>query len=312
MSGTQHADLHIDAALTGWAQEYARQDDALIADLVAPVIPVAKKTDYYWVHGAEGYELVETARGPGGQYGEVQWAKSTGTYACEGHGLKAVVPQEDMANADPQVDPAKDALQIPIDNLKIAREKRVADIMFAPGTFTQTAALAGANRWDVDTSDPVDQVDDAKATVRGKIGREPNAVVMGYDCFRALQKHAAIRKIVFGLNAPEAMPTEAQIAQALGVARILVGRAVYKSAADTFTNIWGKFASVAYIDPAPMSKSICPMKSFAWTAVDGGRYTVRGPVWDDDVKGWKWYCDDYVDEKVVSIYSAYLYSTVVS
>lgn len=311
MASIQPGDLHLDAALTTWAQEYARQDSTLIASMVAPEIPVAKQTDKYWIHGAEGFELMETARGAGGQYGEIVWAKSSGTYSCEGHGLKAVVPAEAMRNADPMTDPAKDALQIPVDQLKLAYEKRVADILFATGTFTQTSALAAADRWDADTSDPIDQIDDAKATVRAAIGREPNTVVIGYDCFRALRKHPSIRKVVFGLNAPESMPNEAQIAEALGVDRILVGRAVYKSAANTFTNVWGKFASVAYIDPSPMAKSICPMKSFVWT-VDGGRYATRGPVFDDDVKGDKYYVDDYVDEKVVSIYSAYLYSTVVS
>ena len=292
-------------------EEYARQDTDLIAAQVAPVIPVAKQTDYYWVHGAEGFELVETARGAGGQYGEVKWTKSTGTYSCDGHGLMARVPKEAMANADPEVDPAKDALAIPIQQMNLAYEKAVADILFATGTFTQTAALAAADRWDVDTSDPVDAVDDAKAYVRGKIGREPNAMVIGYDVFRALQKHAQLRKVVFGLNAPETLASEAQIAEALGLKRLLVGRAVYNSAANTFTNIWGKFASVCYIDPNPTSKSICPMKTFAWT-VDAGRFATRGPVWDDDTKSWKYYCDDYRDEKAVSIYSAYLYSTVVS
>lgn len=310
MASIYPPDVHVDAALTTFAQEYASQQEDLIGHLVAPEIQVAKRSDYYWVHGAEGFDLSTADRGPGARYGEVTWEKSTDTYSCKGYGLYASVPKEVMANADPGIDPAQDALQIPVQQLALAYEKRVADLAFSTSTFTQTAALAAADRWNVATSDPIAKVSDAKAYVRGKIGREPNTGVVGYAVFRALQTNDLIRKVVFGLNAPEAMPTEAQVAEALGLKRLLVGRAVYRSAANTFTDIWGKYAMIAYIDPVASSRSICPLKTFVWN-VDGGRYATRGPVWDDDTKSWKYYCDDYTDEEVISIYSAYLYSTVV-
>ena len=311
MASTQHASLHIDAALTQWAQEYAGQDTTLIGNQIAPVIPVAKKSDKYWIHGAEKYELVEAARAPGTQYGEVKWAKSSDSYVCEGYGLMARVPAEDMSNADVEVDPAKDALSIPLAQMKLIEEKAIADLAFSTSEFTQTSALDAADRWDVDTSDIVDQVDDAKATVRGKIGREPNVMAVGYDVFRELRKRAELRKIIFGLNAGEQLPTEAQIAEALGLDRLHVGRAVYYSAANTFTNIWGKYAFIGCVESNATSRSIAPMKSFGWTG-EGPRYATRGPVWDDDTKSWKWYVDDYRDLKKTSLYAAYLYSTVVS
>jgi hypothetical protein len=304
-------DLHVDSALTNWSQEYASQRAGFIGEKVAPPLIVAKETDYYWIHGAEGFELSVVDRAPGTQYGVVDWSKSTGTYSTMGYGLSASVPKEVMANADLQVDPAKDAIQIIVDQLMLAYEKRVADLIFDTSSFTQTAALSGTDRWDTATSDPLDKVYDAKAYVRGKIGVEPNTMVIGYDVFRALQQHDGLRKIIFGLNAPEAMPTEAQLAQALGLDRILVGRATYLSAADTFTDIWGKYANICYIDPSPSGRSICPLRTMVWN-VDGGRFVTRGPIWNDDVKAWKYYCDDYTDEKLISLYSSYLYSTVVS
>lgn len=310
MASTQHANLHVDAALSQWALEYQSQGENLIADLVAPAIPVAKKSDKYWIHGAEGFELVETARAPGAEYGEVKWAKSSDSFFCEGYGLKAVVPDEDAKNADPEVDPAKDAISVPLDEMKLAREKRVADLAFSSSSMTQTAALAAADRFNADTSNPLEIVGDYKSTVRGKVGRIPNTGVVNYDGFVALQRHDTIRKVVFGMNAPESFPTAAQIAQAIGLDRLLVGNAVYSSATNTFTDIWGKSMLIACIDPNPTSRSLCPLKTFAWTG-EGPRYATRGPVWDDDRKGWKYYVDDYVDEKVVSVYAAYLLTTVV-
>lgn len=311
MASTQHADLHIDAALTSWAQEYQGQEDGFIGQKLAPAINVGKQSDKYWVHGAEKYELVQTERAPGSEYGEVKWAKSTDSYFCEGHGLKALVPDEDMKNADPEVDPAKDAISVPLAMMKLAEEKAIADLAFSTSEFTQTSALAAADRWNVDTSDIVDQVDDAIATIIGKIGNAPRIVAaVGYDVFREMRKRDELRKIIFGLNAPEALPTAAQIAEAIGVDELLVGKARYLSAANTFTPIWGKFAFIAAVDASATSRSIAPMKSFGWTG-EGPRYATRGPVWDDDTKSWKWYVDDYRDLKKTSLYAAYLYSTVV-
>ena len=120
MGSITPVDLHIDAALTAWSQEYAAQDDSLIGKLVAPEIPVAKQTDKYWIHGAEAFDLSLADRGPSGRYGEVKWAKSSTSYACDGYGLMATVDKESMQNADPQVDPARDALQIPVSQLNLA------------------------------------------------------------------------------------------------------------------------------------------------------------------------------------------------
>lgn len=303
-------DLHIDAALTNFAQEYASQSAGFIADKVAPPVFVNKETNYYWVHGDEGFELSTADRAPGTNYPVIAWTKSTDSYVCSGYGLSSFVTKEEMANADEQVDPARDAVKLIVDKLMLAYEKRVADLAFSSSTFTQTGALDSADRWNAETSDPIDKVSYAKSYVRGKIGVEANTAVVGYEVFRALQKNSLIRKAVFGLNAPETLPTEAQIAQALGVDRLLVGRAVYASAANTFTDLWGKYAFIAYIDPNPGSRSIAPLKTFVWN-VDGGRFVTRGPVWSDDTKSWKYYCDDYTDEKATSIYAAYLYTTVV-
>lgn len=311
MASTQHANLHIDAALTSWALEYQGQEDLFIGAQVAPAINVAKRSDKFWIHGAERFELVETARAPGARYGEIKWTKSSDSYYCEGHGIMANVPDEDMKNADPGADPVKDALAVPLSDMKLAEEKAIADLAFSTSEFTQTSALAAADRWDVDTSDIVDQVDDAKATVCGKIGREPNTLVVGYDVWREMRKRAELRKIVFGLNAKEGLATEAQVAEALGLDRVLVGKARYSAAADTFTPIWGKYAFIAYIDPNPTSRSLCPLKTFGWTG-EAPRYATRGPEFHSRTKSWDWFVDDYRDLKKVSLYAAYLYSTVVS
>ena len=304
------ADLHIDAALTNFSQEYASQRADLIAAQVAPILPVAHQTDKYWVYSDESYRLSVADRGPGGRYGVVDWTMSTDSYSCFGYGLSTVLPKEVQANADPSVDPGVVSARVIMDQILLDYEVRVAAKLFSSSVFTQTAALSAADRWNADTSDPLGDVATAKTYVRGKIGVEPNVAVMGYAVFSALQQNAAVRKVVFGLNGPEQFPTEAQIAQALGLDRIVVGRATYRTAANTFADVWGKDCFIAYYPAANDPRSIVPIRTFKWM-VDGGQYATRGPIWDDDTKSWKYYVDDYSDEQVISLYSAYLFTTVV-
>ena len=67
---------------------------------------------------------------------------------------------------------------------------------------------------------------------------------------------------------------------------------------------------MCYINPNPTSRVDLPDEDLR---VDGRRrpLATRGPVWDDYTKSWNTTANDYRDEKAVSIYSAYLYSTVV-
>ena len=308
---------HINAALSQFAAGTATNAQArMIAQLVAPEITVDKQSDSYYIFDAADLRIDKPEYSAGANVARVVRSESEGTYKCKEFALEEAIPWGRLANADAGLRIERRATAGLVNKLMLRREKAVADVLFATGTFTNTAALAGANRWDVDTSNPVKAVSDAREAVRLLCGLDPNTVVMGAAVWAALRNHPDITSRVAGLVAGTPA-TEAQAAAALGIERVLVGTAVYNAAAEgaaaSNANVWGKFASVCYIDPAAgrdVDGAIVPMQQFVWDGVADPFSTFTYE--SNESRSHVVQCYDAVDAKAISINSAYLYSTVVS
>ena len=239
---------HINAALTQFAAGTATNAASrFIGDIVAPQLTVSKQADSYYIFDAADLRIDKPYYSAGAQVARVTRSESEGTYSAKEYALEEALPWSKMANADAGLRYERRAVAGLVNKLMLRREKAVADVLFATGTFTNTAALAAADRWDVDTSNPVKKVSDVREIIRLLCGLDPNTVVMGAAVWAGLRNHPDITSRVAGLVAGTPA-TEAQAAAALGVDRILVGNAVYNSAAEGATasnaNVWGKFASV--------------------------------------------------------------------
>lgn len=308
---------HINTALTNFSVGTAKNlRSQMIADIVSPEIRVSKQTDSYYIWDASDLRLDENAYAARAQVARVVRSESEGTYACKEVALEDQIPWARLENADAIIREEQRSTAMLINKLVLAREKGVASVLFATGTFTNTAALAAADRWDVDTSNPVNKVSDAKETIRALIGVEPNTVVMGAHVWAHLRNHPDITQRVAGLVAGTPA-SEQQAAAALGVDRILVGRAVYNAAVEggtaSYTDVWGKFASVCFIDPAADSGVegvITPMQSFVWDGVAAPFSTFTYEEQQSRSHIVQVYAA--ADSKAISVNSAYLYSTVVS
>ncbi|MCL5271153.1 MAG: hypothetical protein M1457_11550, partial [bacterium] len=66
-------EVHIDAALTNLSVGY--RNPAFIADLLAPVVPVRKQSDKYFIHDAarEAFRASNDRRAPGAEASEVDF-----------------------------------------------------------------------------------------------------------------------------------------------------------------------------------------------------------------------------------------------
>lgn len=308
---------HINTALTNYSVGTAKNlGSQMIASIVAPEIRVGKQADSYYIFDAAGLRLDSQQYAAGAQVGRVVRGQSEGTYSCKEYAIEDSIPWARLANADAIIREEQRAAALLIQKLLLRREKAIADVLFATGTFTNTAALAAADRWDVDTSNPVTKVSDAKETIRALIGVEPNAVVMGAHVWAHLRNHPDITQRVAGLVAGTPASLE-QAAAALGVDRVIVGRAVYNSVVEggtaSYTDVWGKFASVCFIDPAAangVDGVITPMQSFIWDGVAAPFSTFTYE--EEQSRSHVVQAYDAVDAKAIAVNSAYLYSTVVA
>ncbi len=103
--------VHIDAALQGFAIDYAQKQTDFIGPLIAPVLNVQKQSDKYWIADKTAFEVPDLRRGPGGDYPQITWSKSTDTYDCDGYGDSFPLTAEEIANSDAGlVDPAQDGI----------------------------------------------------------------------------------------------------------------------------------------------------------------------------------------------------------
>jgi len=308
---------HLNQLLSNYALGTATNSaNAMIADIVAPPVRVPNQSDGYAIFDASDLRLDDSYYASRAQVNRVVSAESDSSFSCKEFALEEQIPWSKMKNADAifKIERAKTAKLV--NRMILRREKAVADILFATGTFDHTAALAAADRWDVDTSNPVAKVGAAITAVRALCGLEPNSVVIGAAVWDGLKLHPDITSRVAGL-VTGTPATLAQAAAALGVDRVIVGKAIYNTAAEgaaaSYSQVWGKFASVCFIDPssAPgVEGVITPMQQFEWDGVAAPFSTFTYE--EDSSRSHVVQVYDAVDTKAISVHSAYLYSTVVS
>jgi len=308
---------HINTAMSSFAAGTAKNLKAnMIGEIVAPPISVSQLSDAYLIYDAADLRLDAQNYTGGAQVNRVEWTESESSYRCLEYALEGKIPNIKLKNSDAAMRLQQRVTAGLVNKLLLGYEKRVADILFSGSTFTNTAALSGTDRWDTDTSNPVAKVADAKEAIRALIGIEPNTVVMGAAVWADLRLHADITSRVAGLVSGTPA-TEAQAATALGVDRVIVGRAIYNTAAEgataSYSDVWGKSVSVCYIDPASPTSAegvITPMQTFV-CEIDGSRYSVT--EYDEkQTRSRILQCYDCTDEVAVAVNSAYLYTTVVS
>ena len=147
----------------------------------------------------------------------------------------------------------------------INRERQAAALAFdATTTFSgKTTALAGADQWDNAASDPISVAQTARDTIIQASGEAPNMAIMGYEVYKALRQNSLILEFCSRTSSRVGILTNEDLARALDVETVFVGKAVANTSAEGVTAdnayIWGKSVLFAHIkkSPAPMTPGSC-------------------------------------------------------
>ena len=171
------------------------------------------------------------------------------------------------------VQPITDTILMISDNIDLKREIQVANTIFgtgdvypnikwADGAIGGTNPSGGAGYWaktDTSSNTFVQDVLNAKAAILSQTGRVANSLMIDYNTFTALQyTQPIIDRIKYTQTG---VVTEALIAGILGLDNVIVGKAVYQSAAEnkagsvgTMSNVWesqaGKGSAFLFYRPA--------------------------------------------------------------
>ena len=261
-------DLHVDAALSQVSLDF--RNDEFIADAVSPRIRAAKESDKYFVWGTEAFNNPATIRAAKAAYARTEFSPETATYQCEEYGLEIPIDDRELRNADPGADMEIAAVEKATGIIMTGREKRLADLLTSTVHVTQNTTLSGGDQWsDYTNSDPIGDIDSARAEIHAAGSPNPNILVLGRETFDVLKRHPALLE-AFKYNPRSGVVTEQMMGELFGVERVLVGNARYKTSnegqADTLAYVWGKNAVLLYT-PRTASR-FTPAASYTFVFTD--------------------------------------------
>ena len=273
--------VHIDAILTNISVAYLQNQDNFIADKVFPVIPVDKKSDKFFTYTKNDWFRDEAQRRAGGtESAGGGYGLSTDSYNADVFAFHKDVDDQTLYNADAPLNPLREATEFVTRRLMLRKEIQWNTDFFAGGIWANDYdGVSGApstnevKQWsDYAASDPIDDIEDAKAGILSATGMEANTLVLGYDVFRALKNHPDIVDRIKYTSAQTI--TADMLAAMFDVPRVIISKAVKATnnegatAAYSFTS--GKKALLCYVAPTPGLLTPSAGYSFSWTGVSGG------------------------------------------
>lgn len=302
-----------------------RRLDGLIHDKIFPQLMVEKATMKYYKTNNAHLRLEDDTYTAKGGSNELSYDYTTANIDIKRYSFKSPIDGDIVRDADPVImqNIAQDTALLCQEALLVAKEKRCADYLFNTSTFSgHTSALSGTNRFDDPSSDVFGLINTAVDAIRLAGGKLPNTVVMNYEVAQALSKHPAVLDRLSSYDTKVLTPALlGQLLSTNGVKitedRILTGWSAYNSAVegqtDSFTNIWGKYFLLCYVDPSPVTL----------------RNDTLGKTFVDERDGALWLAETYQDSDkdkdlqwcrvrtsyqfaVTNVNLGYLYSTVVS
>lgn len=277
----------VDPVLSTIAQGY--QNSEMIASALFPTVPVNLRGGNVITFGKEAFMLYQSQRAPGENTRRVRFGYAGAPYALTDYSLEGLVPVEveQEASNGPGIDLGAGAITDVSAIMSLRLEKQSADIARNAASYAAAnkVTLSGTAQWsDFGTvSDPVKDIEAAKNAVRAATGKRANTVVLGAAAFSALQQHPKIvaRLVYTGRD----IATPELLAALFGVAKVVVGDAIYSNDAGTaFTDVWGNDVVVAYTNLGSVQSGGLP--SYGYTYQLAGYPSVEEPYFDRSAKSW--------------------------
>jgi hypothetical protein len=204
-----------------------------IGDSVFPVKAESVRRGVYMKAKLGNGELMNADAVPreqGSAYNRVNRRYDTDTYDTLEYGLEAVIDDSYESEVERFMNLEAAEAMLLERSLRISYEARVAALINATTSWSATAlsATAAYTVANVATTDPAADVDAAKTALL-KQGIIANAVIMSQPVFNRLRRAQLMQNQIYGVVPrvanQRALPAENDVAQALGVDTLYVGKA---------------------------------------------------------------------------------------
>ena len=300
-------DIRFDSILSNVSVAFQNED--YIADMVAPIVQSKKITGTFYKYDTSKFRKTPSLRGMGSSSKEVGYSISSDTYVCKDHALKELVPDELKEEALAPLEPEIDAAENVRERLLVEREDDLATFMSSTSNITNNTTLSGTDQWsDFVNSDPFGDIETGIESVRSKIFKAANTLLLGIETYNKLKLHP---DILDRLKSGIAKVTPELLANLFDVKTVLIGRAGKETATEgqvsSLSNIWGKNAWLLYVTPRPGKKQI----SFAYHFQRKAK--LNTDKWRDNDREGMWVrTHDFFVLKVIAVDAAYLIKNAVA
>lgn len=261
----------VEPVLTNMLIGYMQADGRFVALRVFPVVRVEKDSGTYPIFTKKYWFLDGLQeRAPGGSFGRGGYGVESGTYSTLQWGLEHIIPDENRANSQVNMDLEAAGIAWLAQQSLIRKERAFAADFMALNVWG-TDDNNSTTDWDDYTSgDPVADVRTARRTINTNTGKSANTVVMGEIVYDGVANHPDVLDRIKYTEAATEENTRRAMAAILGVQNLIVGDAVYNSAnsgqAASMAAIIDDDALVCYIEPAPAIMSATAGLTFVWPA----------------------------------------------
>lgn len=312
--GNTARNVHIDQLLSNIAINYRPHN--MIADMIAPVVPVGKQSDHYVIFSrAEMLSIENTKRSPGKEANIITRSTTSETYFADNYALKDFVTIEDKANSDPIFvqKMLNGRVGYLMNKLMLDWENRVATQVTNTSNVGSSSAVASG--WtDLDNATPLSDLETAIYNVQDSTGVRPNKIVFGEQAWRNVRRNTAIRDLIKGVNNGGGYASLQQVAALLDVQQVLVGGAYKNTAneaqAEALSSVWGDNVLIHYTTDAPSTEEPSFMYSMRWSAPGLPNMQAERHAYDTKTKSEEVEIGYYQDEKITGAEYGFLLTAV--
>lgn len=259
MSGVTSTRARVDKLLVNVSRRQNVDELGLVADKVLTFIQVSKSTGLIGNYDKSNLRVEHDLVGGDVPYPRITASvKSSDRYIIEKHGLSGMVNEDDLANEEQPFDARKDKTMDLTDKIALGKEVALATPLTSTTTMTYNVTLSGTDQYnDYTNSTPIEDFKAARASIytySGKIVEAPGGfAIVPYLVYNTLKFHPdLIENIKYTVNMKSGLSFQ-QLADTMGVSRILVPFARYNSAAegatDVLSPVWGKHIVFGFAPP---------------------------------------------------------------
>jgi hypothetical protein len=281
-------DVHQPSTMSNFAGGFRLAEG--VADLVSPVIPVVKQSDYYAIwNSANAFQRVAAVQGaPGAMPNLINPGLAFTEYKAPEYAIGGILPTEIEANADAPLRPFEALSDMILDKLRLEREFRVQTLLTTSGNWNSNnvLALGSGQQWDAGaTSDPISNMQYIEEHSFAPISRW----VFGTPAYHAFVRNPAVRAYYFAKSGDDTvLPEPRKISQIFDLAPIVVDDMKYSpTSTSAATYVWPSAAGsssavVALHEPKTMpptdGRDVMTSCTFRWSGgmAPDGRLIVGG------------------------------------